>query len=130
MLKQLANIGANIVITRASDGSATVKVGSSPVLYLTSPVLADLLEILCEDCGTRTDHLVGWKTVSDICDRLQAKTGQSHQPHAVTVGIWRLREAFKTCNINRFYIQTNRRNGGYRFARKLKDIAENVGNLK
>lgn len=131
VLAKLALAGVALVkIEPDADGYSTVKiVVTTDQIYefRLPPMLAELLTILSEDSGFRNDALVGWKSLSDLLQRL-SKNGQALAPHSVRVRISRLRDYLEAFGVMKQYVQSNRKLG-YRFAVQVEPPLEMVGNL-
>ena len=114
-LQQQACVGAHSVqFTLLADGSARVQIDGRPGLPL-PPSVAALFQILKGDGGTRTDQMVGWKTVADIKQALHKSTGWSFTDRAVKELVFRLRRKLEAHGELPYLVQS-RRKLGYRLA--------------
>lgn len=115
-LRRMAESGVvSVKIERRADGSAHVRIGPHVTLDL-PPMLADLMEILCRDCGPGSDGIVGWKRRDEVRVLLSKKADREITDHALTHAIYRLRrELVARGGVNPFLLQTSAR-GELRFA--------------
>ena len=120
--RQAAEDGVEHVCTeRREDGSAQVTLDRYPPVELT-PTLVELLEVLAEDCGTRTDALVGWKTMKHVQKALAKRLGRPMGVQAVCQSIRRLKDALETrIWIGEFLVGRKPRIG-YRFLKRARAV--------
>jgi hypothetical protein len=115
ILQAQAKQGAIAVrIETPPTGAASAQIDGRAPVPLT-PLMADLLAILSADNCSSNDHLVGWKSFSDISCSMTKRTGKTFTRHAVSQLICRLKERLREFGENKFLIQQNPR-FGYRFA--------------
>ncbi len=115
LLRQQASAGARSVkITPHANGAAHIQIDGRREVAL-PPAVAALFQILKDDFGTRTDQMVGWKTIAEIKQALVKRNVGSFTDRAVIELVYRLRRKFAACGENQFLIQS-RRNLGYRLA--------------
>ena len=115
ILRAQASQGAITVRIEAQpDGSSLAQLdGRSSVLL--PLMLANLLEILIADNGTSHDHLVSWKSMSEISQAMAKRTGKQLKKHAVTELVFRLRQRLTKSNESKFFV-LHHPQLGYRFA--------------
>ena len=124
--RRLGAIGVTVVrIERNADHSAEITFEAVTLektldVHLSAD-LADLLELLNDDCGHRTDDKVGWKTIVHLLKQMRRKTGKPKMRRGtITNDILKLRKTLEARNeIAWYWVQTNRRSGAYRVARNL-----------
>jgi len=115
ILQVQAKQGAIAVrIETPPTGAASAQIDGRAPVPLTS-LMADLLAILSADNCASNDHLVGWKSFSDISCSMTKRTGKTFTRHAISQLICRLKERLREYEENKFLIQQNPR-FGYRFA--------------
>lgn len=115
--KRQAAIGVeNVTIDWKADGSAKVSVVGYPKFKLPRN-LAELLNVLRQDTGSADDHLVGWKSISELAVLLGKKLGKSFKRHAVIQSVYRLRNALRKVGINPLLVEGSR-SKGYRFCQR------------
>lgn len=117
-LRQTAPGAFSVEFNPRTDGSAVVRIDDGKEFTL-PPTLADLLAILCEDTGRSTDDLIGWKSIHEVVNWLQKKTGRRFTKRAVIQSVYRLRKELFKASVNPYMVQTNRRYG-LRFALRRK----------
>jgi hypothetical protein len=108
-----ASIGvASLQIRTNGHGHGDVSIDG--IRFGLSQSLALTLEALSGNKGVSNDHMVAWKTVDEIRDYLQLRTGKRPTHRAIVVRIARLRKEVP----NPFLIMTDSR-GQYRFGLRL-----------
>ena len=127
ILQAEARAGVNSVqIVLQPDGSAIVHIDGRSGVPL-SPRLGQLMAILIPDSGVSPDHLIGWKSVTDITFALAKRTGGKFNKHNISALICRLREQLARHDNNRFLVQHHPQLG-YRFALKRGHSSVTEGN--
>jgi hypothetical protein len=116
ILEKLARRGVETIrIDWHANGSARIVVDGNGVVPSLSHMLAELLDLLQEDCGKVTDDLVGWKSCEYLRDAMARRTGKPCSKTNLTSRICRLRKALRRAGVNMRLVQ-NRGALGYRFA--------------
>lgn len=96
------------------DGSARLRATGYPEIKLPAD-LATLLGVLMLQTGPTSDHLVNWKSISEVQMLLTKKTGRAVTRRGVICKVHRLRNRIEAGGGNRHWVQANRKLG-YRFA--------------
>jgi len=119
-LRRTAEAGVTKVdLKTRSDGLADVSIDDGRAFAL-PPALTELLAVLILENGFGDDSFVGWKTLDEIGVLLKKRSGKAYTRHALTQGIYRLRnELYRRGGVNPYLVQTNARLGA-RFALKRK----------
>ena len=111
----------SVRIARGKDGSPEAHVDQYDPVELT-PLQVHLMEILSEDCGPRTDGLVGWKSVEHIQKALARRLGRPVSAQTISMNIRRLKDALETrIWIGEFLVQ-RRPKLGYRFLKRARTV--------
>ena len=127
ILQAEARVGVNSVqIVLQPDGSAIVHIDGRLGVPL-SPRLGQLMAILIPDSAVSPDHLIGWKSVTDITFALAKRAGRKFNKHNISALICRLREQLGRHDNNRFLVQ-HHPELGYRFALKRGQSSVTEGN--
>jgi len=101
-----------------SNGRANLVLENRQTIPL-GPRLAALVAILIEDDGSSQDHLVPWKKVAYVVDRLQKMTDRTFSKRAFNQLILLLRDALQSQNENRWFVMRDPKLG-LRFALRRK----------
>jgi hypothetical protein len=116
-----AAMGVNkVIIDWKADGSADVSIEGYRKFWLPRN-LAELLAVLRQDTGCSDDHLVGWKSITELTIHLGKKAGRNYKKHAVAQTVYRLKCAFREAGINPHLVQSNR-GKGYRFCQRKAGV--------
>jgi hypothetical protein len=100
-----ANGTADFQMKVMDDGAATLFVEGKKTRL--SPTLASLLTVLAGEAGPVTDHLVPWKSLTEIASELSLQLGRDMRAGALRQNISRLRARLASGGIDRFLVQTN-----------------------
>lgn len=120
ILRSLAKIGvARVDFSPLPTGHTKVRIDGGTEMSL-SPVLVNLLRVLCVDSGNSSDGLVGFKTPSEVARLLSKRTDKEVNQHAVREAVLRLRKALIANGYNPCLLQNDRQRG-YRFALRRSD---------
>ncbi len=109
-----------VEITWDDENSALVVINTNLKIQL-SKVLANLLDVLCDDGDYSPDQKVAWKPTSYLLKRLAPPDIEQITKHSLTTNVHRLRDILEEAAGHRLHIESSRL--GYRFA-KLKSPPE------
>src|SRR5437867_1367788 len=105
---------ARVIKIRRSPAGALMRMDRGEWIEI-PPSLADLLIVLSDDSGNRTDKLVPWKNFPEVIQRLGKDASSRADRHAVIVRIRKLRQILLRHGLDAGLVQTSRQYG-VRFA--------------
>ena len=113
-LQAQARIGVGHVEITHVPGGAKVSIPGHPTIYV-STAEGDLLDELVKDDGSSDDGKVAWKTLTELCRRLEKRGKSVVTPRAIIQRIYRLRQVMRREGLNSLFVESDDELG-YRFA--------------